>query len=251
MENILVGLNELFYEILLIIFTKLKNVSLLYSLLGVNKRLNTIVLDPIFTNHLTLIKHLPDDSICSLSDSTLDRFCTKILPEIHCQIKWLGLESSSVKHILRVTNYPNLYGLGLFDIDLGTAQSLFVDASSLIQTYKNQITSLIIDITTNKEQLSIKDVNILVFTHIFITYTNLQYLNFGPTSSDNQCLTFPNSSPTFISSNLLELHVCLGNFIDCLYILDGRFNQLRMFHVEIHEISIFDRELNNKVNYFH
>jgi hypothetical protein len=53
------------------------------------------------------------------------RFCLQILPEIHYQIKWFNLERSSMKRILRATNYPNLYGLGLFDIDGETALSLF------------------------------------------------------------------------------------------------------------------------------
>ncbi|CAF1428059.1 unnamed protein product [Rotaria sordida] len=126
MEYLFFTLNDLPDEILLIIFTKLKNVSLLYSLIGVNKRLNTIVHDPIFTSHLTLMRCLLDDSICPLPDSMLDRFCSQILPEIHCQIKWLDLESSSMERILRAANYPNLSGLGLLDIDLETAQSLFV-----------------------------------------------------------------------------------------------------------------------------
>ncbi|CAF1327692.1 unnamed protein product [Rotaria sp. Silwood1] len=87
MEYLFVTLNDLPDEILLIIFTKLKNVSLRYSLIGVNKRLNTIVRDPIFTSHLTLMRCLLDDSVCPLPDSTIDRFCAQILPEIHCQIK--------------------------------------------------------------------------------------------------------------------------------------------------------------------
>ncbi|CAF1211488.1 unnamed protein product [Rotaria sordida] len=199
MENLFVTLNDLPDEILLIIFTKLKNVSLLYSLVGVNKRLNTIVRDPIFTSHLTFMRCLLDDSIYPLPDSTLDRFCSQILPVIHCQIKWLDLESSSMKRILRAVNYPNIYGLGLFDIDLETAQFLFVDEYSLIHIYINQITSFIIDITKNKNKISIE-----------------------------------------------EFHVSLGNFIDCLYILDGRFNQLRTFHVNISRISVCGRKLNNK-----
>ncbi|CAF1431574.1 unnamed protein product [Rotaria sordida] len=74
---------------------------------------------------------------------------------------------------------------------------------------------------------------IFVFTQIFIQYPNLQYLNFCPSSSLYVHLSFSNSSPIFVSSNLLELHVCLTNFTDCLYILDGRFNQLRTFYVNI------------------
>ncbi|CAF5041222.1 unnamed protein product, partial [Rotaria sp. Silwood1] len=36
----------------------------------------------------------------------LDRFCLQILPEIHHNIKWLDLESSSMKHVLRTAHYP-------------------------------------------------------------------------------------------------------------------------------------------------
>ena len=125
MERSLVELNDLPDQIRLSIFQKLDNISLLNSLMGVNRRLNTIVCDPIFTSHLTLMKRLSDDSVHSLSDSTLDRFCSQILPEIHCRIKWLDLEASSMEQIFLAADYPNLCGLGLFDISLETAVSLF------------------------------------------------------------------------------------------------------------------------------
>ena len=117
MEHSSVELNDLPDEILMIILKKLSNVEVLYSLIGVNKRLNTIVHDSIFTNCLTLMRCFSDDSIYPLPDPILDRFCLQILPEIHHKIKWLNLESSSMKRILLATNYPNLYGLGLYDID--------------------------------------------------------------------------------------------------------------------------------------
>ncbi len=126
MERLLAELNDLPDEILLIIFKKLNNASLLYSLIGVNKRLNTIVRDPIFTSHLTLMRYSTDDSIRRLHKSMIDRFCSEILPEIHHQIEWLDLESSSIERILRAADYPNLCGLGLFDIDIETAVSLFI-----------------------------------------------------------------------------------------------------------------------------
>ncbi|CAF3801655.1 unnamed protein product [Rotaria sordida] len=65
------------------------------------------------------------DSTYPLPDPVLDRFCLQILPKIHCNIKWLNLESSSMKRILLATNYPILYGLGLYNIDVETALSLF------------------------------------------------------------------------------------------------------------------------------
>ena len=125
MERSLVELNDLPDEILLTIFKKLDNISLLNSLMCVNRRLHTIVCDAMFTSHLTLMKRLFDDSVHPLSNSILDRFCSQILPEIHCRIKWLDLEPSSMDRIFLATDYPNLYGLGLFDISIERAVSLF------------------------------------------------------------------------------------------------------------------------------
>ncbi|CAF4598465.1 unnamed protein product [Rotaria sp. Silwood2] len=125
MEHSSVALNSLPDEILMIILKKLFNVEILYSLICVNKRLHAIVHDPIFTSHLTLMRCVSDDFIDPLLDPILDQFRLQILPETHHKIKWLTIESSSMKHILLATNYPNLYGLGLYDIQIETAVSLY------------------------------------------------------------------------------------------------------------------------------
>jgi len=126
MEYSVSQLNDLPDEILVIIFKELFNAEVLYSLIGVNHRLNTIAHDSIFTSHLTLMKYLPDDSIAPLSAPMLDQFRLEILPEIHDKIKWLNLESSSIEPILLAANYPNLCGLGLYNITIEQAESLFV-----------------------------------------------------------------------------------------------------------------------------
>ncbi|CAF3802715.1 unnamed protein product [Rotaria sordida] len=64
------------------------------------------------------MKHFLDDSIYPLPDSMVDQFCLQILPEIHHKIKWLNLELLSMERILLATNYPNLYGLGLYDLQI-------------------------------------------------------------------------------------------------------------------------------------
>ena len=64
-------------------------------------------------------------------------------------------------------------------------------------------------------------------------FTNLKYLNFGRSSIRDEGLYFCMTRPTVISSNLLELHVCLHTFCDCLYLLDGHFNQLRTLYVDV------------------
>jgi hypothetical protein len=74
-----------------------------------------------------------------------------------------------------------------------------------------------------------------VFTHVLSVFTNLRYLKLDSTSPHvyAQQLSFENKPPTFFSSTLMELHANVCSFIDCLYLLDGRFNQLRTFHVKI------------------
>lgn len=71
--------------VLSLILKKLNNIEVLYSLIGVKKRLEEIASDPIFTEHLLLIAR-------SFNHSILDRFCTEILPRIHWKIKWLRVD---------------------------------------------------------------------------------------------------------------------------------------------------------------
>ncbi|CAF4965013.1 unnamed protein product [Rotaria sp. Silwood1] len=127
MEYSCIGLNNLPDEILMIIFQKLNNIDVLYSFQGVNQRLNKIIHDPIFTSRLSFVKWLSDDFIDLFCfDIMLNRFCLKILPEIHDKIKWLDLESSSMKHVLHAIIYPNLDTLGLYNINEESARSLFI-----------------------------------------------------------------------------------------------------------------------------
>jgi hypothetical protein len=126
MRDLLVQLDDLPYEILMYVFKKLYNDEVLYSLMGVNQRLNSIVHDTIFTRVLYLLKCCPDDdSTFPLPDPILDRFCSKILSEIGHQIETLFLERTSIERVLHATNYPNLNNLGLCDIDFKQAMSLF------------------------------------------------------------------------------------------------------------------------------
>ncbi|CAF4449238.1 unnamed protein product, partial [Rotaria sp. Silwood2] len=233
MKHSLVQLDHLPDEILLIILKKLDNDQVLYSLMGVNKRLNTFVYDSIFTSHLTLMRCSSNDSISPLSDTILDRFYLQILPTIHHKIQWLNVESSSMERILLSANYPNLYGLGLYNLEIETAKDLFTNGNVVIDLFKNKILSLIIRMKKNKNQTFTKYKNILIFTHVFTLFTNLQYLSFGSSSICPQRISFDMSSRIFMSSTLLELHVNVLHFSDCLYLLDGRFNQLRILHVNI------------------
>ncbi|CAF4465093.1 unnamed protein product [Rotaria socialis] len=99
--------------------------------MGVNMRLNQILRDSIFTSCLTLLRVVSNNRICPLPDTVLDRFCLEILPKIHNQIKWLNLESLSLERILLTIDYPNLSGLGVYNIDEKTAISVFKGSKEL------------------------------------------------------------------------------------------------------------------------
>ena len=62
-------------------------------------------------------------------------------------------------------------------------------------------------------------------------------------------ISFDISPPSVFSSTLLELHVSLSSFTDCLYLLDGRFNRLHTFHVRIPQIAASTLTIKNEVNY--
>jgi hypothetical protein len=135
MNSSFIQLSDLPDEIFLIILKNISNIEVLYSLIGVNKRLDKIVHDYSFTHHLNLLRILPSHlteiipvskyCILPLPDPILDRFCLEILPEIHFKIKCLKLESFSMKRILLAAKYPNLFGLGLYGIQGERAIDLF------------------------------------------------------------------------------------------------------------------------------
>ncbi len=123
-----------------------------------------------------------------------------------------------------------------------------LDESYLIRIFKNQISMFVIDITRYDRQNSPRDMNIIL-TQISAMFSNLKYLNFCPSSIFDQQLSFDRSPPTVISSTLLELHVSLQNFVECLHLLDGHFNQLHILHVHIVFIHTADTTINDEVDY--
>jgi hypothetical protein len=114
-----------------------------------------------------------------------------------------------------------------------------------------QISSLFIATATNKTGKSMKDMKKNLFMNILTIFTNLLNLNFCLNLSTNfDEISFARFTPTFSSSTLMELHISVNNFCDCLLILDGRFNQLRTFYVKIHFIVPRPLQINDNVTYF-
>jgi hypothetical protein len=125
MKHLRIQLTDIPDEILLLILTKLSNIEVLYSLIGVNIRLDKIASDPIFTDHLSLLKRSSNGVINSLDDSLFDRLYSEILPTIRHKINWLDLEPLSMERVLLTVDYPNLHVLSLFNIERDLAVRLF------------------------------------------------------------------------------------------------------------------------------
>jgi hypothetical protein len=130
-----IQLTDLPDEILLIIFKKLANIELLYSLMDVDPRLDVILNESIFTNRLILFRFLSRRLVYRKSlvpyyfypllDPILDRFCERILPKINLKVRWLELESKSMERVLHAANYPNLFGVVIYNIKTERALQVF------------------------------------------------------------------------------------------------------------------------------
>ena len=130
-----VQLTDLPDEILMIIFEKIDNIELLYSLMDLDPRIDDILTESIFTNRLSLLRFIsrrlvkPKSAILyfidSLLDPILDRFCERILPKINQKIGWLELESTSIERVLHAANYPNLFGVVIYNIQIERALQFF------------------------------------------------------------------------------------------------------------------------------
>ncbi|CAF4106632.1 unnamed protein product [Rotaria magnacalcarata] len=240
-----VELNDLPDEILLIIFKKLDDLEILYSFQGVNERFNKIIYDPIFTSRLNFLKWSPDKFVNKFSSHMIiEQFCSKILPTIRTKITWLDLESESMKNILDAADYPNLYALGLYNIEEETAKCLFTDERLSASILKNQITTLIIAIDPNRKKWSTME---NICNQIFTVFINLTHLIFCDASYEhNARLAFKNPSPTFSSSSLSVLKIKVQTVDVCLRILDGRFEQLHTLDIEMANMFASSEEIENQ-----
>jgi hypothetical protein len=84
---------------------------------------------------------------------------------------------------------------------------------------------------TKENHLS--DVNSIMFANIINIFSNLKFLNYDPFDCPTQRIEFSSIRQPIFSSTLLELRVNVLSFQDCLYLLDGRFSQLRLLDVKI------------------
>ncbi len=125
---------------------------------------------------------------------------------------------------------------------------LRLDGYFFTSIYKNQIVKLVIDSGGNTVSSSGDDINAALFTQIISSFPKLQALYLGPSLLWYQYIYFNNAPPTVASTMLSCLYVNLTKFQDCLFLLDGRFNQLGELHVNIKYIVPSPLGVDNKVD---
>lgn len=104
-------------EMILAIWNRLTKTDVLYSFVGVNKRLNQLVRDVMYTRSIELLKLRSKNADFSFTDSIMDRFCLDILPQIHELVECLTVESFSMERILFAGEFPHLRNLTLVEVD--------------------------------------------------------------------------------------------------------------------------------------
>jgi hypothetical protein len=102
-------------ELLLIILRKLHCVDKLYSLEGINKRLDEMVFSKCNTKIIDLANSFMDNDVYLTFDIILDRFCSHILPRIGHNVKSLILQQIFMERVLLACEYPDLHILTIFD----------------------------------------------------------------------------------------------------------------------------------------
>jgi hypothetical protein len=112
-------------EILLTIFKKLKNFDVLYSLVGVNQKLDNVACDVNFTRAVDLMAISSDGASDSRTNAILDRLCMDILPRIHDNVECLTVQACFLQRVLHARGYLNLTKLTLIDLALRMGSDIF------------------------------------------------------------------------------------------------------------------------------
>ncbi len=117
MEHPAVDLLDLPDEILLIIMKRITYAEVLYSFLGVNKRLDKLARSLTCTKCLDFssISSTPEFPFDNYNVQVVDRYCRFILPEIDQKLEELIINQWWMKDILFTGQYPNLRRISIRD----------------------------------------------------------------------------------------------------------------------------------------
>ena len=125
MNDSTVGILDLSDEILLTILKNLNNFDVLYSLVGVNKKLDNVACDINFTRNVDLMI-LPSNRANDCKTNVIfDRVFMHILPRIHEKVECLTIQGCFLQHVLLAGNYHNLRKLILINLEFKMASHVF------------------------------------------------------------------------------------------------------------------------------
>ena len=270
MNSLNVNIVDLPDEILLWIFKMINNIELLYSIMGINQRLDKAVSDASLTHSLDLTKISCNDENNSSINEILVRFSTYILPRIRSNVVTLAVQSSMYHHIFRSITYPNLNKVTFDNIQLDMASQIFQsmlfyfalstfdksiricifsENSSFVRLYKRQISGLVVSFSNSVWKN--KDPRIgQIYVGILSWFSNLQYLAldglvYNPFGRRVLRGLFPNRC---FSSLMTHLRVKIYNFDDCLCLIDGRLSQLHTLIVNVDFVHNSTMNISNQVN---
>ncbi|CAF1195968.1 unnamed protein product [Rotaria sordida] len=246
-----VNILDLSDEMVLTILNKLNNIDVLYSFIGVNRKLDRLARDITFIQSIDLVTISSNEHDDSRKKSILDRFCFDIIPRIQDNIECLTLDPLSTDRVLSIGSYSKLHKLTLVNFQLEMASRIFNDGSSF-NIFKHKISHLTITINDGSTDQYIWKLSTNVLMTIFTMFINLTYLHF---CLKDICRYPPTSfiglvSTTCYPSNIIHLNIRVRNFNDCLCLLDGHFCQLQTFIVEVDKIIRTSMTINNSVKYF-
>ncbi|CAF1500610.1 unnamed protein product [Adineta steineri] len=199
-----------------------------------------------FTSHLTFAKWSSNHFLDLFSsDIMCNRFCLQILPSIHEKVQQLDLNSSFIKHVLCAVNYPNLHSLALHNINEKSAE--YLTDQTVSDIFKKQIRTLSITICDDYDDADEMTRSVAkIFDKILNVFINLTSFVLNDSWYKIRVqLTFHNPFfPNIRFSTLLKLIIRVESINDRLYLLDGRYNQLHTFHVDILGIAFPNRTIN-------
>ncbi|CAM4820753.1 unnamed protein product [Rotaria magnacalcarata] len=248
MNHSVANISALCDELLLNIFSKLSNIDVLYSFIGINQRFDKLARDITFTQSIDLTIISSDKNKNSRTTSIFDRFYLDIIPKIQHNIECFTLDSLSMERVLCIGNYSKFHKLNLVNLEIEMAFHIFNDESSFLHIFEDQISHLAITISDDSTAEHIRSLATKIFTTIFVTFKNLTHLDF---ELEDDFVYPPLSlidlpSTACYSSNIVELNVRVRNFDDCLCLLDGRLSQLNTFIIKIDKIQNSSKTLDNK-----
>jgi hypothetical protein len=263
-------------ELLLTIFNKLNSIDVLYSLIGVNQKLDKLAQDITFSRSLDFVAILSNEENDPKINSVLDRFCTDILPQVHHNIECLTLEPSLLECVLYTGEYPKLRKLTLVNLKLETLSRILTSMYLIISFVngENRIFSFIFrvhldeSLFIHKVKYNISHVTFKIhdyitteymwnlvtniYAHIYVALPNLTHLEFD---LEDTC-GFPPTpfcklpTTSCYSSRISYLRIRVYSLDDCLYLLDGRLSQLHTFIVEVDHMRYCDMTYNKTVRSF-